>query len=99
MRSVGVVVHDVLGEQSKELALAEDEETLVYLVANSASTLIPSPGGLGALDVSLALVLARAGADTSMVIAAVAGYRLMTAWLPLVPAMLTLGILARRRVI
>jgi uncharacterized membrane protein YbhN (UPF0104 family) len=72
---------------------------LVYLAASSASAFIPSPGGLGALDVSLALVLARAGATTPALIAAIAGYRLLTAWLPLVPATVTLGVLVRREVI
>lgn len=72
---------------------------LVYLAASSASAFIPSPGGLGALDVALALVLARAGATTPALIAAIAGYRLLTAWLPLVPATLTLGVLVRREVI
>jgi uncharacterized membrane protein YbhN (UPF0104 family) len=72
---------------------------LVYLAASSAAAFIPSPGGLGALDVSLAIVLARAGATTPALIAAIAGYRLLTAWLPLVPATVTLGVLVRREVI
>lgn len=72
---------------------------LVYLAASSAAAFIPSPGGLGALDVSLAVVLARAGATTPALIAAILGYRLLTAWLPLVPATLTFGVLVRRQVI
>jgi glycosyltransferase 2 family protein len=81
------------------LPLSVGAAMVVYLAASSASGLIPSPGGLGALDVSLALVLARTGAPTSTLIAAVVGYRIVTSWLPLLPATLTLGVLVRRRLI
>jgi uncharacterized membrane protein YbhN (UPF0104 family) len=81
------------------LPLSLGTSMLVYLAASSASGLIPSPGGLGALDISLAFILAREGAPTPTLIAAIAGYRLMTSWLPLLPGTLTLGLLVRRKVI
>jgi glycosyltransferase 2 family protein len=81
------------------LPLSVGSAMLVYLAASSAAGLVPSPGGLGALDVALALVLARAGAPPSTLIAAVAGYRIVTSWLPLLPATVTLAVLVRRQLI
>lgn len=70
---------------------------LLYLAASCAAALLPTPGGLGSLDAALGLALAAAGAPAAAAASAVLGYRLLTMWLPLVPGLLVLGILIRRK--
>jgi uncharacterized membrane protein YbhN (UPF0104 family) len=72
---------------------------LVYLVASSVAALVPSPGGFGALDVTLVAGLVAVGAPTTTALAAVLGYRLITVWLPLIPGVLVFAALIRRRVL
>ncbi|WP_416223407.1 lysylphosphatidylglycerol synthase domain-containing protein [Streptomyces hygroscopicus] len=70
---------------------------LAYLAASSAAVLLPTPGGLGSLDAALALALTLAGAPGSAAASVVLGYRLLTVWLPLVPGLVVLGVLVRRK--
>ncbi|MGW3287062.1 lysylphosphatidylglycerol synthase domain-containing protein [Streptomyces sp. NPDC001002] len=72
---------------------------LAYLLASGAALLLPTPGGLGSLDAALVLTLTAAGAPGAAALSAVFGYRLLTAWLPLLPGLLVLGWLARRSVL
>ncbi|MFI9569596.1 YbhN family protein [Streptomyces rishiriensis] len=82
-----------------DVALPTGQVLLAYLVASGAAALLPTPGGLGSLDAALAFALTAAGAPGSVAVSAVFGYRLLTAWLPLVPGLLVLGLLARRSVL
>ncbi|MER7188349.1 lysylphosphatidylglycerol synthase domain-containing protein, partial [Streptomyces hyaluromycini] len=59
--------------------------------------LLPTPGGLGSLDAALALALTASGTPAAAAASAVLGYRLLTVWLPLLPGLLVLGVLIRRR--
>jgi uncharacterized membrane protein YbhN (UPF0104 family) len=70
-----------------------------YFVATTAAALIPSPGGLGALDLSLGLALTAYNVGLGSAVTAVVGYRLITTWLPLLPSAVTFGVLVRRRVV
>ncbi|MEV0638265.1 lysylphosphatidylglycerol synthase domain-containing protein [Streptomyces sp. NPDC050619] len=79
------------------LPLAPARVALLYLAASSAAVLLPTPGGLGSLDAALGLALASAGAPAAAAASAVLGYRLLTMWLPLVPGLLVLGVLIRRK--
>ncbi|MFF0200791.1 YbhN family protein [Streptomyces sp. NPDC005017] len=79
------------------LPLGPARVALLYLAASSAAALLPSPGGLGSLDAVLALALTAAGAPVDAAASAVMGYRLLTVWLPLLPGLLVLGLLLRRR--
>ncbi|GAA3136538.1 lysylphosphatidylglycerol synthase domain-containing protein [Streptomyces rameus] len=72
---------------------------LAYLAASGAAVLLPSPGGLGSLDAALALALVAVGAPGSTAASVVIGYRLLTSWLPLVPGLVVLVLLARRKVL
>jgi uncharacterized protein (TIRG00374 family) len=72
---------------------------VVYLVVSSLSALVPSPGGLGALDVTLLAGLEAVGISSSVAFGAVLGYRLITVWLPLLPGAVALAVLVRRRII
>jgi uncharacterized membrane protein YbhN (UPF0104 family) len=71
----------------------------VYLVASAVAALVPSPGGFGALDVTLVAGLVAVGAPTTTAVAAVLGYRLITVWVPLVPGALVFAVLLRRHVL
>jgi uncharacterized membrane protein YbhN (UPF0104 family) len=85
--------------QALDLPLSPARVALAYLAASSAAVLLPTPGGLGSLDAALALALTLAGAPGSAAASAVLGYRLLTVWLPLVPGLVTLGVLVRRAVL
>ncbi|MEU6669614.1 lysylphosphatidylglycerol synthase domain-containing protein [Streptomyces sp. NPDC046727] len=80
-----------------ELPLAPLQVALLYLAASSAAALLPTPGGLGSLDAALAFALTAAGTPGAAAASAVLGYRLLTVWLPLLPGLLVLGVLVRRK--
>ncbi|MFE0513241.1 YbhN family protein [Streptomyces sp. NPDC058964] len=83
--------------QAVALPLAPVRVALLYLAASSAAALLPTPGGLGSLDAALGLALTASGAPSAAAASVVLGYRLLTVWLPLLPSLLVLGVLIRRR--
>ncbi|WAZ25961.1 lysylphosphatidylglycerol synthase domain-containing protein [Streptomyces cinnabarinus] len=83
--------------QAVALPLPPARVALLYLAASTAAALLPTPGGLGSLDAALALALTAAGAPAASAASAVLGYRLLTVWLPLLPGLLVLGVLIRRK--
>ena len=85
--------------QALELPRPPAQVALAYLAASSAAVLLPTPGGIGSLDAALAMALRLAGAPGGAAASAVLGYRLLTVWLPLVPGLLALAVLARRKVL
>jgi uncharacterized membrane protein YbhN (UPF0104 family) len=85
--------------QAVGLPLSPDRVALLDLAASSAAALLPTPGGLGSLDAALAFALSSSGAPGAAAASAVLGYRLLTVWLPLVPGLLVLGVLIRRRAV
>lgn len=72
---------------------------IAYLAAAAIGTVVPSPGGLGAFDVTLLAGLTSTGLTTPVALAGVIGYRLLTVWIPLVPGAAILVFLLRRRLI
>jgi len=83
--------------QAVALPLPPARVALLYLAASSAAALLPTPGGLGSLDAALGLALTVGGAPSAAAASAVLGYRLLTVWLPLIPGLLVLAVLVRRR--
>ncbi|KUN09659.1 hypothetical protein AQI95_03565 [Streptomyces yokosukanensis] len=83
--------------QAVAVPLPPLQVALVYLAGSSAAALLPTPGGLGSLDAALALGLTVSGAPGAAAASAVLGYRLLTVWLPLLPGLLVLGVLVRRK--
>ncbi|MFB7496277.1 YbhN family protein [Streptomyces sp. NPDC056161] len=83
--------------QAVGLPLPPVRVALLYLAASSAAALLPTPGGIGSLDAALAFALTADGAPGAAAASAVLGYRLLTVWLPLVPGLLVLGLLMRRK--
>lgn len=70
-----------------------------YLLATTAAAALPTPGGIGSLDASLALFLYGSGVTSATAIAAVLVYRLLTSWLALAPSAATLNVLVRRGIV
>jgi len=71
----------------------------VYLTVSTLSALVPAPGAIGAFDVLLVAGLTATGMPAAGAVAATVAYRLVTVWLPLVPAGCLLAVLVRRNVI
>ena len=72
---------------------------IAYLAATCLAAAVPSPGGIGSVDAALGLALAAAGAPAATAASAVLGFRIVTVWLPLVPAAVALSALIRRKVL
>jgi len=72
---------------------------VTYFAASGLSSLAPSFGGMGALDLTLGVALARLSGDNAGAIAVVLGYRLATTWIPLVPSAVAMAWLMRKRII
>lgn len=72
---------------------------LIYLGASALSSMVPGPGGFGALDVALVAALTGAGTAAATAAAAVIGYRLLTVWIPLLPGAAIFLLLLHRRVV
>ncbi|WP_317452571.1 lysylphosphatidylglycerol synthase domain-containing protein [Streptomyces sp. CBMA29] len=70
---------------------------VAYFFASTAAGWLPTPAGLGSLDAALALALVTAGASAVAATSAVLGYRLVTTWLPLIPGVVVLAVLVKRR--
>ncbi|NUO44195.1 MAG: TIGR00374 family protein [Streptomyces sp.] len=83
--------------QAVALSLPPARVALLYVAASSAAALLPTPGGLGSLDAALAFALTASGAPATAAASAVLGYRLLTVWLPLLPGLVVLAVLVRRR--
>ncbi|MBA4863817.1 flippase-like domain-containing protein [Streptomyces sp. PSKA54] len=90
----GVVIAVV---RALDVSLSAGAVALAYLAASSATVLLPTPGGLGSLDAALAWALNAAGAPGSAGVSAALGYRLLTVWIPLVPGLLVLAVMVRRK--
>ncbi|WP_335971145.1 lysylphosphatidylglycerol synthase domain-containing protein [Streptomyces sp. CA2R106] len=82
-----------------DLPVAPVPVALAYLAATCAAALVPTPGGIGSVDAALAVALVAAGAPTGAAASAVLAFRIVTVWLPLLPAALTLSALIRRKVL
>ena len=70
-----------------------------YLLATTAAAVVPTPGGIGSLDASLALFLYGSGVTSSTAIAAVLVYRLLTSLAGAGPSAATLNVLVRRGIV
>jgi uncharacterized membrane protein YbhN (UPF0104 family) len=81
------------------MAVPVSAVVVAYLFASTAAGWLPTPAGLGSLDAALGLTLVTAGASGVSATSAVLGYRLVTTWLPLIPGVVVLAVLVRRRVL
>ncbi|MYS18954.1 Uncharacterized membrane protein YbhN, UPF0104 family [Streptomyces sp. DvalAA-14] len=81
------------------LPVSAPHVAIAYLAATCLAAGIPAPGGVGSVDAALAIALVAAGAPTAAATSAVLAFRIVTVWLPLLPAALTLGALVRGKVV
>jgi uncharacterized membrane protein YbhN (UPF0104 family) len=93
----GVILYAVLRSIGTPIAMGT--AIAIYVVVSSLSAVIPSPGGIGALDVALVAAFAAVGVSSPAALAAVLGYRLLTVWVPLLPGACVFAVLLRRRII
>ncbi|MGI8335955.1 lysylphosphatidylglycerol synthase transmembrane domain-containing protein [Actinomadura scrupuli] len=93
----GMILYAVLRSIGTPIAMGT--AIAIYVVVSSLSAVIPSPGGIGALDVALVAAFAAVGVSSPAALAAVLGYRLLTVWVPLLPGACVFAVLLRRRII
>ncbi len=73
---------------------------LIYSLSALVGGFFPTPGGLGGVEASLAAgVIAVHGADTSIALSAVLGYRFVTYWLPALTGSIALFIVQKTKMI
>ncbi|MFL6076803.1 MAG: flippase-like domain-containing protein [Mycobacteriales bacterium] len=69
---------------------------LVFLTGNTIGSAAPTPGGLGAVEATLAAGLTAAGLTGDVAVSAVLLFRLLTFWLPVLPGWLAFTWLTQR---
>jgi uncharacterized membrane protein YbhN (UPF0104 family) len=69
----------------------------VYLTASVAASIIPTPGGLGAVETALTAGLALAGMPSPTAFSAVLLFRILSFWLPIPLGWFALNYLERHR--
>jgi uncharacterized membrane protein YbhN (UPF0104 family)/tRNA A-37 threonylcarbamoyl transferase component Bud32 len=69
----------------------------VYLTGSALGSIIPTPGGLGAVEAALTAGLTAAGVPGGVAVSAVLLFRLLTFWLPVPLGWVALNFLERRR--
>ncbi|AJP05958.1 membrane protein [Streptomyces cyaneogriseus subsp. noncyanogenus] len=89
----------VLTGRALGLPVPHAHMALAYLAATVAVALVPTPGGLGSVEAALVVALVAVGGPAAVATSVVLAYRFITVWLPLLPGALTLGALARLKVI
>ncbi|WP_067831822.1 flippase-like domain-containing protein [Actinomadura kijaniata] len=72
---------------------------VVFLTANAVGSAAPTPGGLGAVEASLALALTISGLPAETAASAVLLFRLLTFWLPVLPGWGAFTYLQRKKAI
>ncbi|MET8543639.1 lysylphosphatidylglycerol synthase transmembrane domain-containing protein [Kitasatospora sp. NPDC004799] len=69
---------------------------VVFLTANAAGSAIPTPGGIGPVEVALIGALTVADVSPTIATPAVFLYRALTFWLPVLPGWISYNVLQRR---
>jgi len=69
----------------------------VYLTGAALGSIIPTPGGLGAVEAALTAGLTAAGVPGAVAVSAVLLFRLLTFWLPVPCGWVALNFLERRQ--
>jgi uncharacterized protein (TIRG00374 family) len=70
---------------------------VVYLTGSAIGSLVPTPGGLGAVEAALSAGLTAAGLPAAVALSSVLLYRLLTFWLPVPIGWVALRYLERRQ--
>ena len=68
----------------------------VYLTGSALGSIIPTPGGLGAVEAALTAGLTAAGLHSAVAVSSVLLFRLLTFWLPVPVGWVALNYLERK---
>ena len=71
----------------------------VYVGGAAIAAAAPTPGGLGAVEAALVAALASVGVASTVAVAAVLSFRLLTFWLPILPGMVAYRLLQHHEVV
>lgn len=71
----------------------------VYLGGAAVGSLVPTPGGLGALEAALVAGLTAIGVELVPAVAAVSAFRLLTFWLPILPGFVAFRYLRSQQIV
>ncbi|AZQ37258.1 flippase-like domain-containing protein [Streptomyces cyaneochromogenes] len=82
------------GSESTSLSLAS--VAVVFLAGNALGSAAPTPGGVGAVDVTLTVGLIAVGLPSEVAAPAVLLFRMLTLWLPVLPGWLAFNHLTRK---
>jgi uncharacterized membrane protein YbhN (UPF0104 family) len=77
----GVALYASVAAVGAEIPIAT--ATLIYVSGNAVGSIVPTPGGLGAVEAALTAGLTAAGVPGGQAFTAVILYRLITFWLPI----------------
>jgi glycosyltransferase 2 family protein len=72
---------------------------VVYLTGNAIASVVPTPGGLGAVEAALSAGLTAAGLPGTTAVSAVLLFRTLTFWLPVAGGWFTLHYLQKRDIL
>jgi uncharacterized membrane protein YbhN (UPF0104 family) len=93
----GLIIYAAL--RSLDVHISVVTAVACYVTVSGLAGLVPAPGGLGTFDVLLGGALVAVGVPGAGAVGAVVAYRLLTVWLPLVPAGCVFAVLMRRAII
>ncbi|GAA4070545.1 lysylphosphatidylglycerol synthase transmembrane domain-containing protein [Streptomyces shaanxiensis] len=82
------------GGESTSLSIAS--VAVVFLAGNALGSAAPTPGGVGAVDVTLTVGLIAVGLPSEVAAPSVLLFRLLTLWLPVLPGWLAFNHLTRK---
>jgi uncharacterized protein (TIRG00374 family) len=72
---------------------------VVQMVGNTVGTAAPTPGGLGAVEAALTAGVTAIGTPAAVAVPAVLLFRIISFWLPILPAWLLWSQLRRRDIL
>lgn len=81
------------------IILEPSELMLVFLASAVATSASPTPGGLGAAEVSMLLALDKLSIASSPALAGVIAFRIITFWMPILPGYIFFRLVGSRRII
>ncbi len=93
------IIAFVMSCRAFEIDISFAQLGAMYLVANTIASTVPTPGGVGAIEAALVLVLTNNGVDEGTAWAATLLFRLITYWFPTIPGYLGLRLSRTRELI
>ncbi len=96
---LATIVAFVFSCRAFDIDIAFAELGAMYLIGTTIASTVPTPGGVGAVEAALILVLTNAGVPDATAWAAVLLFRLINYWFPTIPGYVALKISERRELV